>query len=583
MPAPYSYHPLKEPGEIRLLYLEPARNRDAILRGSFEHIVLPNNYFTNRYTALSYVWGNSTPAERILLESHEVGITANLGAALRDLRHPTAVHQVWIDALCIDQLNIPERNQQVAFMRHLYSSASSTIIYLGQQSAETEFLLGQVPQRLFSENLSSNNATSKADDVARYLLEKPWFHRVWTFQELVLSRDPWVQCGSLRVRWADLCSFILPMYKTPIGTENVLARMNQVRDALHLQNTDDPDDRCLWKILEYRQGAQATDPRDMIWANMGLHSDHREVEEFVKIDYNKTIREAFIEAGRYVLKNGGLQRALSGKLKSPLRSILPWWVPDWGVSISPGLVHREYEEIKKSKSDRLRLSEQTLVFFSASNSLNVRFLGGILPAPSEYKKLHAAAGSGLEPLSKEWMTAKWVQFTQDLKNPNQNPNQDSPEPIDWDKYRNDWNWSSLQLAYESDKFYIDSYFRLAILSNDSITIVGGNVVVGDSIIRAQESYFYDKGYRHNCNQDTRPHHKRARDMFLDRKHNWDANAHFVIRDVKPDDAIIFDTLGSADKIVDYEHCRLIGSQYTEVKWDALSGDTAVPRREIALH
>jgi hypothetical protein len=41
------------------------------------------------------------------------------------------------------------------------------------------------------------------------LLGRPWFNRVWVFQELVLSRDPWVQCGGVRVRWTDLCDLLL--------------------------------------------------------------------------------------------------------------------------------------------------------------------------------------------------------------------------------------------------------------------------------------------------------------------------------------------------------------------------------------
>ena len=36
------------------------------------------------------------------------------------------------------------------------------------------------------------------------ILEGPWFTRVWVFQELLLSRDPWLQCGSQRIRWGEL-------------------------------------------------------------------------------------------------------------------------------------------------------------------------------------------------------------------------------------------------------------------------------------------------------------------------------------------------------------------------------------------
>ena len=37
-----------------------------------------------------------------------------------------------MDALCIDQINMPERNYQVPIMKHIYSQASVTFVYLGE-------------------------------------------------------------------------------------------------------------------------------------------------------------------------------------------------------------------------------------------------------------------------------------------------------------------------------------------------------------------------------------------------------------------------------------------------------------------
>jgi len=38
----------------------------------------------------------------------------------------------WIDAACIDQLNIPERNEQVRMMQDIYHSAKKVQIFLGE-------------------------------------------------------------------------------------------------------------------------------------------------------------------------------------------------------------------------------------------------------------------------------------------------------------------------------------------------------------------------------------------------------------------------------------------------------------------
>ncbi len=45
---------------------------------------------------------------------------------------------VWIDAVGIDQANIPERNAQVSIMSQIYKSASQVVLDLGKATAEVE-------------------------------------------------------------------------------------------------------------------------------------------------------------------------------------------------------------------------------------------------------------------------------------------------------------------------------------------------------------------------------------------------------------------------------------------------------------
>lgn len=93
--------------------LKPEASRDDDLVGSLQHISLNNHYYDliDPYTALFYVWGAPATTDTIFLEGREFAITANLGAALRDVRDAKRIHHLWADALCIDQNNIPERNQ----------------------------------------------------------------------------------------------------------------------------------------------------------------------------------------------------------------------------------------------------------------------------------------------------------------------------------------------------------------------------------------------------------------------------------------------------------------------------------------
>jgi hypothetical protein len=101
-----------------------------------------------------------------------------------------------IDRVCIDQNNIPERNHQVGLMRQIYSLAQNTIIHLGDSNDECEKVMNAALQ----EPLDSHLRQLAIDQI----LSRPWFTRVWIYQELVLSKDPWAQCGRRRIRWDAL-------------------------------------------------------------------------------------------------------------------------------------------------------------------------------------------------------------------------------------------------------------------------------------------------------------------------------------------------------------------------------------------
>jgi hypothetical protein len=82
------------------------------------------------------------------------------------------ISRLWIDAVCIDQGNLEERNQQVAQMRDIYTNAKSVIVWLGlaQSQEELAFLLTKYPDLL--EHNTLQNALLR-------LLSKPYFTRVW--------------------------------------------------------------------------------------------------------------------------------------------------------------------------------------------------------------------------------------------------------------------------------------------------------------------------------------------------------------------------------------------------------------------
>jgi hypothetical protein len=127
----FQYRPLDSAqNEIRLLRISPALHADSTIHCQIFHTSLDN---APLYEALSYAWGDRSGLHKIHIGSTSVHVTPNLDHALRRLRpkpgDPELV--IWVDALCINQEDIPERSIQTSKMRTIYQNAEKVSIWLG--------------------------------------------------------------------------------------------------------------------------------------------------------------------------------------------------------------------------------------------------------------------------------------------------------------------------------------------------------------------------------------------------------------------------------------------------------------------
>jgi hypothetical protein len=85
-----------------------------------------------KYEALSYCWGTEVTT-RMIKQGGLAGclVSEHLWRALKRLRMPSEKRLVWIDAICINQQDVDERNHQLGLMRHVYAKALRTIIWIG--------------------------------------------------------------------------------------------------------------------------------------------------------------------------------------------------------------------------------------------------------------------------------------------------------------------------------------------------------------------------------------------------------------------------------------------------------------------
>ncbi|KAF2655304.1 hypothetical protein K491DRAFT_599081 [Lophiostoma macrostomum CBS 122681] len=135
----FQYQPLADPGSsIRLIEVEPDLSTGGTLQ-----VHLFDSALSEEYTCLSYVWGQEHDGGGpfpILVNGKNFHVRWNLNGFLQVARRKYPNRRFWIDAICIDQTNTPERSHQVQQMGEIYSGAKEVIAWLGDDQTAAGFI-----------------------------------------------------------------------------------------------------------------------------------------------------------------------------------------------------------------------------------------------------------------------------------------------------------------------------------------------------------------------------------------------------------------------------------------------------------
>ncbi|KAH8780786.1 heterokaryon incompatibility protein-domain-containing protein, partial [Hyaloscypha finlandica] len=376
----YQYQKLTESDAIRLILLQPSTDLDSPLDCTLLNTSLTRCHinFSDKYTALSYVWGDPARSRLIKVNNEAMYITASLDSALRHLRDRHRPRLIWADAICIDQDDPEERNQQVNQMGWVYRQANHTFIYLGEGTPETTLFLETLhskstvdwkPPHLRRGSIERVRDVfgSEVEVAARaWIVGRPWFKRVWILQELVLSQDPWIQCGTSATRWACFYSHVFNISPKRLlkPEERIVHSMGRLHfqhrslewaknETAEYETAENETPRFaerLYDLLKSRKGFGVADPRDMLFANIGLVGHATEHENkllhLIMVDYQKNEAKVYSDLARYLLKSLDFRIfALLDPNEKRCESEAPSWAPDW-VSGPPSQYSRFSDELK---------------------------------------------------------------------------------------------------------------------------------------------------------------------------------------------------------------------------------------------
>ena len=359
--------------EIRLLKVHPPITGDHLETIQCSIITDSLADLKNPYITVSYVWGDETDRRTIMVDGHPARIPTSLNDLLSCYRKMCqsgrttwkyAYFPLWADAVCINQDDVAERNSQVRIMGDIYRAATTTVAWLGLGDEDSDYAIGEIlkmdgrittaraanvsplsiitPEdtQLWTQDLGRDHqdsgrftAKNRFWNACARIFERPYWHRSWIAQELVLSNDATLFCGATSVRlsvlvailmwmtaidgskcpsfadselWALISSYdgrkalgwgelaimrkiflaAMPSRDTDSGGWNQLDVTSQPR--IPTSNGRYAALTTLRKYMFYTRTSQATDPRDKIFSLLGL------VGYAMATDYAKPIEGTYV-------------------------------------------------------------------------------------------------------------------------------------------------------------------------------------------------------------------------------------------------------------------------------------------------
>ncbi|KIM97328.1 hypothetical protein OIDMADRAFT_89642, partial [Oidiodendron maius Zn] len=173
------YSPLN-PDQLRLVALQPGHKHDSI-ECKIECATFKFAKEKYKYKALSYMWGSPDKLRPISINGDTFHVRENLWWALYHLRSTGYVVMLWIDALCINQADIDERNSQVRQMDRIYTDAEEVIIWVGRESSKDKNALKYL-QEIFKKGRIPDSFNP---EISIFCM-RPYWTRLWIVQEAVL-------------------------------------------------------------------------------------------------------------------------------------------------------------------------------------------------------------------------------------------------------------------------------------------------------------------------------------------------------------------------------------------------------------
>ncbi|KAL9086925.1 MAG: hypothetical protein Q9165_006931 [Trypethelium subeluteriae] len=358
----HKYHPLQSPTSIRLLKLigctQHPDSDGNVNVGIWDIIQVDIEREHPSYICISYTWGEGEFTNSVMIKDNTIIMTSE--NAYEVIIKYKIDEYIWIDQVCINQDDIDERSRQVQLMTRIYAQCARCDAWLGRtdeyfddacsiakeisRSFPDSFALADLarlamrPHQDIRQSLQRNTPPILIPlvDDKRWLalmqfLRRPWFSRLWTFQEAAVPKGLVFRCGHRVLDFVDIhIAAIFSAGGNPWNLDSPGAHLRTQailvsRDVITYK-TKEPFIRLLHRVRNVAY--ECSDQHDRIYALMGLLSEEMKVS--IEVNYRLPVELLYTRAARAMIKKAQSLHILSLKL-DPTKSALdnlPSWVLD---------------------------------------------------------------------------------------------------------------------------------------------------------------------------------------------------------------------------------------------------------------
>lgn len=262
------------------------------------------------FDALSYVWGPADNSSNVILvNGWSCAVRENLWSYLKHSTNDANIPRLlWVDALCIDQDNVDERNNQVRLMPEIYRTAQSVVVWLGPADLYSDMILDFAEKehvyRSSHHHHRRRNQSGPSDEVVlreavENFVRREYWSRTWIIQEFLLGRNLKIRCGGRQVsgfaaeRLCSSVSWILESLEASGQTSSPIGRQHLFKQRL--EKTLGPRKVSLLELIARNQYSLCSDPHDKIFALLGLVTDPTNPVDNILVDYRQPLEELLAE------------------------------------------------------------------------------------------------------------------------------------------------------------------------------------------------------------------------------------------------------------------------------------------------